>query len=178
MKYLIGIILVVSVCAGLFLLSRRGQANAEPVIKKDSVPSVVEKNVEPFRERNPFVGKALKEFEGFIKTALANRQAPGAAVAIVRDTNIIFLKGYGLRDATKPDSVDTRTVFRLGSVSKSVTATLAAVLVNDNVIRWDDRVTKYLPDFRLKSMEATNKLTLRHLLSHTIGLPYHAYTIM
>src|SRR5579859_652688 len=176
MKYLIGTVLVVSVGLSFFILSKRQEASAKPAIKKDSVS--VEKDVAPFQEPNPFVGKALKEFEGFIKTALANRQAPGAAVAIVRDTNIIFLKGYGLRDATKPDSVDTRTVFRLGSVSKSVTATLAAVLVNDNVIRWDDRVTKYLPDFRLKSMEATNKLTLRHLLSHTIGLPYHAYTIM
>ncbi len=74
---------------------------------------------------NPFVEHALKEFDAIIKTALANRQAPGAAVAIVRDTSIIFLKGYGLRNTSKSDSVDTRTIFRLGSVSKSVTSTLS-----------------------------------------------------
>jgi len=66
----------------------------------------------------------------------------------------------------------------LGSVSKSVTATLVAALVNEGTLHWDDPVIKYLPNFRLKSDEATRKLTLRHLLSHTIGLPYHAYTIM
>jgi len=109
---------------------------------------------------------------------LANRQAPGAAVAIVRDTSIILLKGYGLRNTKKTDSINTHTIFRLGSVSKSVTATLVAILVNEGILHWDDPVINYLPDFRLKSEEATKKLTLRHLLSHTMGLPYHAYTIM
>ena len=179
MKYLFGILLVVSIGLGYFVLSqRKEEIITTPVIRKDSTRVFLDKNIEPCHDPNPFIEKAVKEFEGFVKTALTNRQAPGAAVAILRDTNIIFLKGYGLRDVTKPDSIDTRTVFRLGSVSKSVTATLAAVLVNDSVIRWDDPVTKYLPDFRLKSMEATGKLTLRHLLSHTMGLPYHAYTIM
>lgn len=150
-----------------------------PVLKKDSTHAIIlKKNISAVHDPNPFVEDALKEFEGFIKTALANRQAPGAAVVIVKDTNLIFLKAYGLRNATKPDSVNTRTVFRLGSVSKSVTATLVAILVNDGVLHWDDPVINYLPDFQLKSEEATKKLTIRHLLSHTIGLPYHAYTIM
>ncbi|MBI3482716.1 MAG: beta-lactamase family protein [Bacteroidetes bacterium] len=110
--------------------------------------------------------------------ALANRQAPGAALAVLKDTSIIFLKGYGLREFGQPDSIDARTVFRIGSVSKSVTATLCTVLVNEGVIHWDDPVMEYLPDFKLKSEDATRKLTLRHLLSHTEGLPYHAYTDM
>ncbi len=179
MKLFFWIILVVFAVVGFLILSKKYLGvTAKPIIKKDSVRIVVDKNISPHDDPNPFVQDALKEFEGFIKTALANRQAPGAAVAIVKDTSIIFLKGYGLRDTKKPDSVDTRTVFRLGSVSKSLTATLAAVLVNENSIHWDDRVIIYLTDFRLKSEEATKNLTLRHLLSHTIGLPYHAYTIM
>jgi beta-lactamase class C len=180
MKFLLGIILIVSIGLGFFLLSRSNhEASAKPVVKKDTIKVVkVKKNISAVHDPNPFVESALKEFEGFVKTAIANRQAPGAAVAIVKDTNIIFLKGYGLRNATKHDSVNTRTVFRLGSVSKSVTATLVAILVNDGVLHWDDAVIKYLPDFHLKSEEATKNLTLRHLLSHTIGLPYHAYTIM
>jgi len=179
MKLLFGIILVASVCFGFFILSRKNhEVKATPFIKKDSIQVITDKNISVYSDHNPFVENALKEFEGFIKTAIVNRQAPGAAVAIVKDTNIIFLKGYGLRDTKKTDSIDTRTVFRLGSVSKSVTATLVAVLVNDGILHWDDLVIKYLPDFHLKSEEATQKLTLRHLLSHTTGLPYHAYTIM
>jgi beta-lactamase class C len=179
MKLLYGIILVASVCFGFFILSRNNhEVKATPILKKDSVGVIIDKNIAAYKDPNPFVENALKEFEGFINTAIVNRQAPGAAVAIVRDTGIIFLKGFGLRDTKKPDSIDTRTVFRLGSVSKSVTATLVAVLVDEGVLHWDDPVIKYLPDFHLKSEEATQKLTLRHLLSHTIGLPYHAYTIM
>jgi len=179
MKLLYGIILVACVCLGFFILSKKNhEVKATPVIKKDSVRIIVDKNISVYNDPNPFVDRCLKEFEGFIKTAIVNRQAPGAAVAIVKDTSIIFLKGYGLRDTKKPDSINTRTVFRLGSVSKSVTATLVAVLVNEGILHWDDLVIKYLPDFKLKSDAATQKLTLRHLLSHTIGLPYHAYTIM
>jgi len=179
MKLLVGIILIASVCLGFFILSKRDhEVKARPAIKIDSARVMIDKNISTSHDANPFVESALKEFEGFIKTAITNRQAPGAAVAIVKDTNVIFLKGYGLRDTEKPDSIDTRTVFRLGSVSKSVTGTLVAILVNDGILHWDDQVIKYLPYFRLKSEEATQKLTLRHLLSHTMGLPYHAYTIM
>jgi len=110
--------------------------------------------------------------------ALANRQAPGAAIAVVKDSSIILIKGFGLREIGKPDSINSRTIFRLGSVSKSITATLMAVLVKDSILQWDDPVIKYLPNFRLKSEEATKKLTLRHVLSHTEGLPYHAFTDM
>src|SRR6478609_226141 len=181
MKLLFGIILIACVCFGFFILTKNHhEVKAHPIIhkKKDSVRVIVDKTISAFEDPNPFVERSLKEFEGFIKTAIVNRQAPGAAVAIVKDTNIIFLRGYGLRDAKKSDSVNTRTIFRLGSVSKSVTATLVAVLVNEGVLQWDDLVIKYLPEFKLKSEEATQQLTIRHLLSHTIGLPYHAYTSM
>jgi len=178
MKLLFCIILIVTFGLAFFILSKTSKnAVAKPVVK-DSILSSVIKEVLVYHDPNPFVEQSLQEFEGFVNTAIANHQAPGAAVAVVRDTNIIFLKGYGLRNFDKPDSINTRTVFRLGSVSKSVTATLAAVLVNDSILHWDDPVIKYLPDFKLKSEEATKQLTLRHLLSHTIGLPYHAYTIM
>src|SRR5882762_34894 len=179
MKFLLGIILAVSVGFGVFIMAKKNsEVDARPVFRKDSIPLAVDKNIVAYPDPNPFVQGALKEFEGFIKTVLANRQAPGAAVAIVRDTSIILLKGYGLRDTKKTDSINTHTIFRLGSVSKSVTATLVAILVNEGILHWDDPVINYLPDFRLKSEEATKKLTLRHLLSHTIGLPYHAYTIL
>ena len=167
--------------AGLIMFNIDNVPLSQPSIElRDSLPLAPTPKqktiVNP--DPNPYVNSFLKEFDGFIKTAIANRQAPGAALAVLKDTSIIFLKGYGLRELGKPDSIDTRTVFRIGSVSKSMTATLCAVLVNESVFHWDDPVTKYLPDFKLKSEESTKKLTLRHLLSHTEGLPYHAYTDM
>ncbi len=179
MKFLFGIVLLASIGLGFLILLKK---DTEPVAKPIASPAdtirSVEKNSFVNHNTNPLVEQALKEFEGFIKTALANKQAPGAAVAVVKDTSIIFLRGYGLRDVSQSDSVNTHTIFRLGSVSKSVTATLVAILVNEGVLHWDDPVINYLPDFKLKSVESTKKLTLRHLLSHTMGLPYHAFTSM
>ncbi|MFO7259416.1 MAG: serine hydrolase domain-containing protein, partial [Bacteroidota bacterium] len=103
---------------------------------------------------------------------------PGAAVAIIRDTTVIFQQGYGVKSIGGTDSVDHRTVFRIGSVSKCFAAMLTAILVEENVLHWDDPVIKYLPNFQLKSPEYTQQLTIRHLLSHTTGLPYHTYTTL
>ncbi|MBS1505783.1 MAG: beta-lactamase family protein [Bacteroidetes bacterium] len=179
LKILLSIVLVVVVGMSFFLFPQK-KHELKATSRKDSTNGTwpADKPAYVAKEQNPFVEASLKEFESFIKMAMANGQAPGAALAVVRDTSIIFLKGYGLRDTQQPDSVNTRTVFRLGSVSKSVTASLASILVNEKIIHWDDPVVKYIPEFKLKSASATQSLTLRHVLSHTIGLPYHAFTGM
>lgn len=118
----------------------------------------------------------LADYEDWVHTQLKKKLAPGIAVAIVRDTSVLLLKGYGYRKMSSLDTVNTHTVFRLGSVSKSITGTLAARLVQEEVIRWDDPVSKHVPGFRLQSPLQTSQVTLRHLLSHTVGLPYHAFT--
>jgi beta-lactamase class C len=165
--------------------SRQGQKQepeqkiAEGEITKISEPVIVpERDVIPITDPNPYTQKVLAQYEAFIERAIRAGTSPGAAVAIVKDSSIIYLKGFGLKQTGKPDSINTNTVFRLGSVSKCFASVLAGTLVSDHVFDWDDPVIKYLPDFALKSKESTEKLTLRHVLSHTIGLPYHAFTNM
>jgi len=138
----------------------------------------VKKDVTAIEDPNPFTQKVLSDYEAFIDRAIRAGSSPGAAVAIVKDSSIIYLKGFGLKQAGEPDSIDVNTVFRLGSVSKCFASVLAGTLVDDRVFGWDDPVIKYLPDFALKSKESTEKLTVRHVLSHTMGLPYHAFTNM
>lgn len=125
---------------------------------------------------NPNWTAVLADYEVWIRTQLEKKLAPGLAIAIVQDTSVLFLKGFGYRKTSSGDTVDTHTVFRLGSVSKSITGTLAARLVQEQVIQWDDPVNKYFPNFQLQSPVQTSQTTLRHLLSHTVGLPYHAFT--
>jgi beta-lactamase class C len=125
---------------------------------------------------NPYWIELLNDYDAYIRNAIGNGEAPGAAVAIVKDTSVLFLKGFGLSDAKNKDSVGVFSVFRLGSVSKSLAGVLTARLVQDGILNWDDKVIKYLPDFELKSKESTEQITLRHLLSHSTGLPYHAFT--
>ena len=127
---------------------------------------------------NPHLQQLLSEYEDAITALMKNSQTPGAAIAIVRDTSVIFLKGFGVKSAGTTDSVNSETVFRLGSVSKCFAPILTGILVKDNILSWDDRVVKYLPTFSLQSPEQTQLLSLRHVLSHTVGLPYHTYTNM
>ena len=125
---------------------------------------------------NPHWIELLKEYDAYIREAVETGEAPGAAVAIVKDSSVLFLKGFGLGDTKEQDSIGVFSVFRLGSVSKSLASVLTGVLVQDNILNWDDKVIKYIPDFELKSKESTEQITIRHLLSHTSGLPYHAFT--
>jgi beta-lactamase class C len=145
-----------------------------------NIPLIVEEeyNVVAYPDPNPYTQKLLAQYEAFIMRAIKTGSSPGAAVAIVKDSSIIYLKGFGLKQVGKPDSININTVFRLGSVSKSITSVLAGTLVNDRLFNWDDPIVKFLPEFELKSKESTAKLTIRHVLSHTTGLPYHAFTNM
>jgi len=169
-------VVAIGVLAFFGLSKSTSQTVAEPLLKLDTVK--IEKGAFVYNDPNPFVQSAISEYEGFVKTMITNRLAPGAALAVLRDTSIIFIKGFGLREVGKFDSINSKTVFRIGSVSKSMSATLCATLVNEGILNWDDPVIKYLPDFKLKTEEATKSVTLRHILSHTEGLPYHAYTDM
>ena len=144
-----------------------------------SFPTLIQENplvaqVDP----NPYVQQLLNDYQQFIRKAILSGQAPGAAVAIVRDSSIIFLKGFGLKEIGTADSVNVNSVFRLGSVSKCFASVLTGTLVKDQLLHWDDKVTHYLPNFQLKNKENTDSLSIRHILSHTMGLPYHAFTNM
>jgi len=127
---------------------------------------------------NPELQKFLVKYEKEIQALLKASNTPGAAIAVVKDSNIIYMRGFGVRKIGGKDSVDTRTVFRLASVSKCFASFLTGILVSDSVLSWNDHVVEYLPSFALKSPEQTQKLTLQHILSHTTGLPYHTYTNM
>jgi beta-lactamase class C len=125
---------------------------------------------------NPHLEKAIDEYELQLNMMQLLSKSPGAAVAIVKDSSIIYMKGFGVRELGTKDSVDVHTVFRIASVSKCFASFLSGILVEEGKIHWDDPVNKYVPEFHLKSPEETNKLKIRNILSHTTGLPMHAYT--
>ena len=117
-----------------------------------------------------------KQYDAYFLNEMKLQRGVGAAVALVKDGKIILTKGYGLRNAQHKDSVNTNTVFRIGSLSKGFTGVLAGILAQQHYLNLDDKVTKWLPDFKLKDRAQTNRVEIWHLLSHTTGLPYHAYT--
>lgn len=124
----------------------------------------------------PWLPEMLGDYEDYVMSLMEETHTPGSAIAIVKDGQILMSKGFGTRAATSTQTVDEHTVFRLGSVSKGFAPILTGLLVEDGILQWDDKVTKYLPDFYLSEKENTDSLTIRHLLSHTTSLPKHAYT--
>ncbi len=127
-------------------------------------------------ESNPYFTEALEDYERELTLLQLFSKTPGAAIAVVKDSTIVYMKGFGVRELGKPDSVDENTVFRIASVSKCFASFLTGVLVQENRLAWDDPVIRYVPTFSLSSPEETPKLTVRHVLSHSTGLPFHSYT--
>lgn len=127
---------------------------------------------------NPYVQRLLLQYEEEMMDLLHKTKTPGLAIAIVQDSTILFMKGYGVREAGTADSVNEHTVFRLASVSKCFAPLLTGLLVEENILQWDDRVVDHYTGFELKSQKNTDSLRLTHVLSHTTGLPYHTYTTL
>jgi len=97
----------------------------------------------------------LAGFDDWTAAAVKAWRIPGLAIAVVKDGGVVFAKGYGVREAGKPEPVDTHTLFAIGSTTKAMTAALVGMLVDDQKLAWDDPVTRYLPSFQLKDPAVT-----------------------
>lgn len=128
----------------------------------------------PTKEKNEKIEAFLHHYEHIFKINFAQTGAPGAALVIVKDSSIIYQKGFGLKEMGKPDSVGVNSVFRIASLSKGFTAVLTSILVQKGILSWEDEVVKYLPEFELKDPAQTKRIKIKHLLSHTTGLPRHS----
>jgi len=116
----------------------------------------------------------VANLDAFITRTLKEYQVPGAAVAVVQNGKAILLKGYGVRDVTKPSAVDENTIFQLASVTKTLTGAAAATVVDEGKLDWDTPIFNYLPEFVGYDPYMTRYLTERDLLAQRTGWP--AYT--
>jgi len=116
--------------------------------------------------QNAFVTDSL---DGFISREMNRWKIPGCAVAIVKDGKVVMTKGYGVREYGKPGKVDENTLFQIASNTKLFTATCISILNTQKRLTFDDKVTKWIKDFRLYDTLATKEVTIRDLLCHRIG---------
>jgi beta-lactamase class C len=118
----------------------------------------------------------INSFEDSLRSKISREKIPGAALAIIQDSTIRYLQTFGYIENGSGRAVDSNTVFRLGSLSKGFTAVLTGILVEEGRLHWNDKIIKHYPEFALKDSAQTRRVEIRHLLSHSSGLPYHAYT--
>ena len=97
---------------------------------------------------------------------LQSVRAPGAAVLVIKDGDILFERGYGVADLGSLRKIDAHTNFRLASCTKQFTAMSIMLLVHDGKLHYEDRLTDVFPDFP----EYGKSITIRNLLNHTSGL--------
>lgn len=117
----------------------------------------------------------LGQFDAYVQQGVEDWEAPGLAVAIVKDREVVFSKGYGVRELGKPDPVDEHTLFAIGSTTKAMTAAAIGMLVDEGKLDWDDPVADHLPGFQLSDAFVTREVTIRDLLTHRAGLPNADY---
>jgi CubicO group peptidase (beta-lactamase class C family) len=109
----------------------------------------------------------------FISEGMNYWGVPGATVSIINSENSIYKETFGYRDVDNKIEIDENTVFQIGSITKSFTATIAAVLVDEGVLNWDTPIKEYVQQFKMSDACATETASISDFLSHRSGLPPH-----
>lgn len=123
-------------------------------------------------ELPPRVADAITLLDLWISEQMAYRGLPGLSIGIVHDQELVWAQGYGFSDPQNRTPAAPETVYRLGSITKLFTATAIMQLRDQGKLRLDDPVARHLPGFKVLSpFPDAPAITIRHLLTHTSGLP-------
>ncbi len=117
--------------------------------------------------------KSMEGFDAVVDKAIGDFKVPGLAIAVVKDGEVIYARGFGNRDVEKGLPVTPRTLFAIGSCTKAFTTFVMGTLVDEGKLDWDTPVRTYLPGLRMSDPIATESITPRDLVTHRSGLPRH-----
>ncbi len=130
-------------------------------------PALWAQSPAPVTDTPAFVRDSLDDY---VRTAMRESQVPGVAVLVFHQGRVVVARGYGVRRMGGTEPVTEHTRFGIGSNTKAFTGTAVALLQAEGKLKLDDRVTQYLPTFKLRDPAVTQLVTLRDLLSHRLGL--------
>ncbi len=102
----------------------------------------------------------------------------GFAIGVVKDGKVVHAKGYGLQSIETNEQVTANTSFGIASNTKAFTATALTLLVEQGKITWEDKVIKYIPEFKMYNDYVTNNFNIQDLLTHRSGLGLGAGDLM
>lgn len=116
------------------------------------------------------LSEKIASFDSYVQSAMKAWQVPGMSLSIVKDGEIVFTKGYGVREIGTDKKVDTKTYFTCASTTKAMTAVCMAILADEGKVKWTDPVSNYLPDFKLYDPLVTKELMIQDLFIHNTGV--------
>lgn len=111
---------------------------------------------------------SMSKLEGFVHEQMQQWKVPGVAIGIFDGDDVEFA-GFGITNIETGQPVAPETLFQIGSISKIFTATLAMTLVDDGLLDLDAPIVTYVPEVALADSGARERITARHLLTHTAG---------
>ena len=118
------------------------------------------------------VQTAITVFDAWVQQRVIDQELPGLSIGFVYDQKLIWAKGYGFSDLAKMVPATPATAYRIASLTKLFTATAILQLRDAGRLQLDDSVAKYVSWFHLRDDYSDSPvITLRHLLTHTSGLP-------
>jgi len=128
-----------------------------------------------------FSAERLQHLDGFLEKATDARGYLGAVSLVWRDGAVVQSQAYGYRDLARTSPMRTDAIFRIYSMTKTVTTVAVLMLMEEGKLNLDDPVEKFLPEFAHMQVfaggsadapllrPAKNKITLQQLLTHTAG---------
>jgi CubicO group peptidase (beta-lactamase class C family) len=124
---------------------------------------------------DPEVASAIRLLEAWIEAQMVYRGQPGLSIGIVHDQELVWAQGFGLADREKKIPATPKTIYRMASNTKMFTAMAILQLRDEGKLQLDDPVAKHLPWFQIRNRHPDAPvITIRHLLTHTSGLPREA----
>lgn len=147
--------------------------------KKESESTSIEDEIA--RIENGLIPAILIKGDSVVRMNIYDRMehynVPGLSIAVVKDGELRWAKGYGLANTETGDSVDIFTLFQAGSISKPIAALGALKLVQEGKMLLDADINTYLTNWKVPNSKftQTEKVTLERLLTHTAGMTVHGF---
>lgn len=111
-----------------------------------------------------------KKLDELIQNTLKTFDVPGMSVGIIKDGKIIYSKGFGVRSLATKQPMDDTTLVGIASNSKGFTCTALAILADEGKLNWDDKVSKFIPEFQMYDPYVSQNVTVKDLVTHRAGL--------
>jgi CubicO group peptidase (beta-lactamase class C family) len=120
-----------------------------------------------------------KQIDSIVNKAIGTLDnTVGFAIGVVKDGQIVHVKGYGVNSVDSKEAVTADTPFGIASNSKAFTSAALAILVDQGKIKWEDKVIDYIPEFKMYNDYVTNNFNIQDLLTHRSGLGLGAGDLM